>query len=105
LETIDELVQFLAVSTADGVRGRLLARGEARALIRQDGVVPPEAPQLGQTIDTDLAEYGFSVVRAALALRDLGGEANVWRKGFESGASAFESCPPSAPLRQIEGSV
>ena len=91
LETIDELGQFLAVATADGVRGRLLARGEARALIRKDGIVPPEAPQLGQTIDTDLAEYGFSLVRAALALRELGGQPAIWRKGFESGASAFES--------------
>lgn len=91
METIDELSQFLAAATADGVRGRLLARGQARAIIRRDGVLPPEAPPLGDTIETDLGEYGFSVLRAALALRELGGAPELWRAGFENAANAFES--------------
>jgi hypothetical protein len=75
LETLDELTRFLAETTADGFRGRLQARGEARAIIRQDGVLPDDAPAFGETIDTDLTEYGFSLLRASLALREAEGKA------------------------------
>jgi hypothetical protein len=91
LETIEELGQFIVAATADGVRGRLLARGQARAIIRRNGMLPPEAPPLGDTIETDLGEYGFSLLRAALALRERGGAPEYWRVGFETAASAFES--------------
>lgn len=101
METVEELSEFLATATADGVRGRLLARGEARAIIRQDGVLPPEAPALGDTIDTDLAEYGFSVLRAALALRERGGPADHWRAGFETAARAFESLVRNGPPEDL----
>ena len=70
METIEELQQFLQGVTADGVRGQLLDRGTAWSLIRQEGELPADAPQLGAAIETDLAEYGFSVLRAALALRE-----------------------------------
>jgi hypothetical protein len=73
LETLDELTRFLTEKTADGFRARLQARGEARALIRQDGVLPDDAPAFGETIDTDLTEYGFSLLRASLALREAEG--------------------------------
>jgi hypothetical protein len=82
LETLDELTGFLAETTADGFRGRLQARGEARAIIRQDGVLPDDAPAFGETIDTDLTEYGFSLLRASLALREAEGNPVIWQRGF-----------------------
>ena len=57
METIDELTTFLATATADGILGRLLYRGAAWSLMREDGVLPPHAPRLGTTIETDLAEH------------------------------------------------
>ena len=42
--------------------------------MREDGVLPDNAPRLGATIETDLAEHGFSVLRAALALREKAGQ-------------------------------
>lgn len=91
METIEELNAFLAETTADGYRGRLQARGQARALIRQEGILPPEAPALGEGIDQDLADYGLSVLRAAMAARELGGDATVWRLGFVRAGGAFEA--------------
>jgi DEAD/DEAH box helicase len=91
LETINELTQFLTEATADGIRGRLLARGEARAIIRRDGVLPGDAPAFGNTIDSDLAEYGFSLLRASLALREIGGDPEIWRRGFAHAGNTFEA--------------
>ena len=91
METIEELQQFLQGVTADGVRGQLLDRGTAWSLIRQEGELPADAPQLGAAIETDLAEYGFSVLRAALALRERSNSTEGSRRGFERAARAFES--------------
>src|SRR5712691_13457019 len=77
--------------TADGVRGQLLDRGTAWSLIREDGELPADAPPLGAAIETDLAEYGFSVLRAALALRERSESTEGTRRGFERAARAFES--------------
>ncbi len=91
METIEELTAFLTAKTVEGYRGRLQARGEARALIRHIGVLPPDAPQFGEGIDEDLADYGFSMLRASMALRELGGDSEVWRLGFVRAGSAFEA--------------
>ena len=91
METVDELMVFLTEATADGVRGRLQARGEARAIVREDGVLPDDAPAFGDTIDTDLAEYGFSLLRGSLALREQGGDSEIWRRGFVRAGNAFEA--------------
>ncbi|HKT26792.1 DEAD/DEAH box helicase [Dyella sp.] len=91
METIEELTEFLRGAVADGARARLQARGEARALMRQDGALPDDAPSFGNTIDTDLAEYGLSILRGALALREKGGDPAVWRLGFTRAGNAFEA--------------
>lgn len=91
METTEELTAFLLDITQDGYRGRLQARGQARALIRHEGNLPPDAPAFSEGIDSDLADYGFSVLRASLALRELGGDAVIWRKGFVQAGGAFEA--------------
>ncbi|WP_449101778.1 DEAD/DEAH box helicase [Pseudomonas veronii] len=91
METIEELRTYLAAATKEETWGRLLYRGAAWALMRVDGQLPPEAPSLGDTIETDLAEHGFAVLRAALNLRDMEGPSSLSSKGFERAANAFES--------------
>ncbi|MCQ4634019.1 DEAD/DEAH box helicase [Shinella sp. CPCC 100929] len=91
METIEELTTFLNLVAADGARGRLQARGEARSIVRQDGVLPDDAPAFGNTIDTDLAEYALSLLRASMALREAQGEPEVWRRGFARAGNAFEA--------------
>ncbi len=91
METIDELQEFLAANTAAGVRGRLIDRGQARSVIRREGVLPEGAPAFPPALDTDLLEYGLSVLRASMALREAGGNAETWRRGFLRSGQAFEA--------------
>lgn len=91
METIEELTQFVETAAQDNVRGRLLARGEARAIVRRAGQLPDDAPPFGETLDTDLADYGFSLLRACLALKEAGGASSTWRAGFLKAGNAFEA--------------
>ena len=89
METVDELRAYLNIVTEDDAWNKLLYRGAAWALMRVDGGLPPDAPHFGKTIETDLAEYGFSVLRAALALREVDGQSELASKSFEKAADAF----------------
>lgn len=91
LETIDELRTLLTSMTQEGVLRRLLYRGAAWSLMRTDGVLPDNAPPLGATIETDLAEHGFALLRAAMALRGREGSSSLTSKAFERAANAFEA--------------
>ena len=103
METIDELTAFLAAATVDGILGRLLYRGAAWSLMREEGVLPSNAPPLGATIETDLAEHGFALLRGAMALRALASASELTSKAFERAANAFEALvrngDPEAPDR------
>ncbi len=109
METVDELTAFLATATVDGILGRLLYRGEAWSLMRDDGVLPPSAPPLGPTIETDLAEHGFALLRGALSLRAKAGASELTSKAFERAASAFEALvrngDPAAPDRGFRRTI
>lgn len=91
METTDELTEFLTTATADGILGRLLYRGAAWSLMRSRGVLPANAPALGATIETDLAEHGFALLRGAMALRAQIGTSELTCKAFERAAHAFEA--------------
>jgi hypothetical protein len=91
LETNDELQTFLEKATQQGVWGRLLDRGAAWSIMRQAGELPEDAPPLGDDIDVDLAEHGFSILRAALALRERDGNSELCQRAFERAGNAFES--------------
>ena len=91
METVEELNEFLSAATQSSIRGRLLDRGEARAIIRREGQLPEDAPAFGETLDADLSELGFSLLRASLALRERGGDFDVWRNGFVKAGNAFEA--------------
>ncbi|MCM2504859.1 DEAD/DEAH box helicase [Aureimonas altamirensis] len=92
METIEELQEFIEVMAQPTVRGRLQARGDARAIIRRAGQLPEGAPAFAVSLDTDLSEYGFSLLRASLALRERGeGDPAIWREGFLKAGNAFEA--------------
>jgi hypothetical protein len=90
LETLEELRGFLAAATPQAVRGRLLPIGEARATIRRGGELPDDAPAFRTGLDSDLKDYGFSVLRASLAYREANGDPEVWRLGFYRAGEAFD---------------
>ena len=109
METIDELRTFLTATTQDGILRRLLYRGAAWSLIRSDGVLPADAPALGATIETDLAEHGFALLRGAMALRTVEGASPLTSKAFERAANAFEALvrngDPEAPDRGFRRTI
>lgn len=109
LETIDELNAFLKAATVEGILGRLLYRGAAWSLMREKGVLPPNAPPLGATIETDLAEHGFALLRGAMALRAQTGASELTGKAFERAANAFEALvrngDPEASARGFQRTI
>ncbi len=109
METIEDLTKFLATATVDGILGRLLYRGAAWSLMRDEGVLPQNAPPLGVTIETDLAEYGFSLLRGAMALRARTGASELTSKAFERAANAFEALvrngDPKSPDRGFRRTI
>lgn len=105
METVDQLQTFLQSATRWNVRGRLLDRGEARAIVRRNGQLPLDAPEFGDSLDTDLSEYGLSVLRASLALREQQGENAIWRNGFLFAGRAFESLVRNGSPRDSERGV
>ncbi|WP_237056111.1 DEAD/DEAH box helicase [Microbulbifer sediminum] len=92
METIEELQEFIGAIGQPNIRGRLLARGEARAIIRRNGQLPQGAPAFAASLDADLSEYGFSLLRASLSLRERQeGNALAWREGFLTAGNSFEA--------------
>lgn len=102
METTEELQDFLTQATQEGIRGRLLYRGTAWSLMRADGVLPAGAPALGATIATDLANHGFALLRAAMALRSRGGSAELAKKAFEHAGNAFEALIKNAAPETVD---
>lgn len=109
METIDELTAFLVTATVDGILGRLLYRGAAWSLMREAGVLPANAPPLGATIETDLAEHGFALLRGAMALRAQAGASDLTSKAFERAANSFEALvrngDPKSPDRGFRRTI
>ncbi|WP_440636628.1 DEAD/DEAH box helicase [Bradyrhizobium sp. PUT101] len=97
METIEDLTSFLQQIGAAGLRGRLRERGESRALIRQNGLLPEGAPPFSTTLDVDLTEVAFSALRGAFALREANGNSEMWRNGFALAGNAFEALVQNGP--------
>lgn len=103
METVEELVEFLQRALDGGARGRVLDAGEARSIVRQDGVLPDDAPTFLRTLDADLAEYGFAALDAGLELNALDAGHPLARSAFASAGKAFENIvrngDPTGPNR------
>jgi hypothetical protein len=102
LETIEELHEFLLERVRPDVWNQLLARGAAWSLMREEGILPEGAPPFGATIETDLVEYGFSMLRASLNLREKEGSSELVLRGFERAANAFEALVRNASAESGE---
>ena len=102
METTEEIQAFLTQATQEGVQRRLLYRGAAWSLMRTDGVLPENAPVLGSTIETDLADYGFALLRAAMVLRARGGPTELTNKAFERAGNAFEALIKNADPETVD---
>lgn len=87
----ETIAQLIAEATGAGFRDDLLAKGQARAMVWRDGVVPPEAPQFSTLLTYDLLTYAYSLMNQGLRLLDQQAEFGAARSAFEHAASAIEA--------------
>lgn len=85
-----------------GFRGSLIARGQARAIIWRDGILPPDAPDFSPQLSHDLHSYGYALLGLGLRLRELGGDAASARVAFEQSATALEAVTAKGNPEEIE---
>ena len=91
MDTIEELVGFLQHALEGDARSRVVDTGEAWSIVRREGVVPEDGPRFRPTLDADLAEYGFALLDAGLALNDLESGHQLARRAFVTAGRTFES--------------
>jgi hypothetical protein len=89
--TVEGIQADIDTATTPGFRGRLIARGQARAIIWRNGVLPPDAPGFSPQLSYDLHSYGYSLFGLGLRLRELGGDPARARIAFEQAATALEA--------------
>jgi hypothetical protein len=87
----DAIRAAIEQAATPGFRGRLIARGQARAMIWRDGILSPDAPAFSPQLSYDLKAYAYSLFELGLRMRDLNGDPVVARLAFEQAASALES--------------
>lgn len=90
-ENAPELADRIRTLTQPGFRDRLIAKGLARGLIWRDGALPPDAPQFGADLTTNLLDHGFLLLSLSLHLRDLGEQPDAVNGGLYAAAESLES--------------
>ena len=91
METVEELVEFLERALNSRARGRVVDTGEAWSIVRREGVIPDDAPGFRPELDADLAEYGFALLDAGLALNALERGHALARSAFATSGRTFEN--------------
>ena len=88
---LEEVKELISNALEPGYRGSLLARGQARAMIWRDGVLPDGAPDFVPTLSYDLLGYGNSLLLLGIRLREEDGDEVLMRSAFEHAGEAIEA--------------
>lgn len=88
---LEAISQAITEAAATGFRGRLIARGQARAMIWRDGVLPADAPAFSSQLSFDLHSYGYALLGLGLRLLEMDGDRSQARLAFEQAATALEA--------------
>jgi hypothetical protein len=102
MPTIESIQTDIDEAVTPGFRARLIARGQARAMIWRDGVLPPGAPAFSPQLSYDLHSYGYSLLELGLRLRELGGDPARARVAFEQAATALEAVMAKGARGEID---
>jgi hypothetical protein len=100
--TPEAIAADIAEAATAGFRGRLIARGQARAIIWRDGALPPDAPAFASQLSYDLHSYGYALLGLGLRLRELGGDAAQARVAFEQAATALEAVIAKGNRQEVD---
>lgn len=100
--TPEAIAADIAEAATAGFRGRLIARGQARAIIWRDGALPPDAPAFAPQLSYDLHSYGYALLGLGLRLRELGGDAAQARTAFEQAGTALEAVIAKGNRQEVD---
>jgi hypothetical protein len=100
--TPDAIIAAITEASAAGFRGRLIARGQARAIIWRDGILPPGAPAFSSRLSYDLHNYGYGLLGLGLRLVEMGGDSSQARIAFEQAATALEAVMAKGDHREAD---
>ncbi len=100
--TPDAIAADIAEAATAGFRGRLIARGQARAIIWRDGALPPDAPAFAPQLSYDLHSYAYALLGLGLRLRELGGDPTQARTAFEQAATALEAVMAKGNRQEVD---
>lgn len=100
--TPEAIAADIAEAATAGFRGRLIARGQARAIIWRDGALPPDAPAFAPQLSYDLHSYAYSLLGLGLRLRELGGDPTQARTAFEQAATALEAVMAKGNRQEVD---
>ena len=92
----------IAEAATAGFRGRLIARGQARAIIWRDGALPADAPTFAPQLSYDLHSYAYALLGLGLRLRELGGDLTQARIAFEQAATALEAVMAKGNRQEVD---
>jgi hypothetical protein len=98
----EAIIAAITDASAIGFRGRLIARGQARAIIWRDGVLPPGAPGFSTQLSYDLHSYGYGLLGLGLRLLEIGGDPGPARIAFEQAATALEAVMAKGDHRETD---
>ena len=87
----DELQAKVSDLLAKGVRQNLIAKGLARILVWKEGELPSASPKFPIELSADLLDYGYTLLRLCLVLREEQGDTELVVSGFERSAEAIEA--------------
>jgi superfamily II DNA/RNA helicase len=89
--TPEAIIKAISEAATTGFRARLIARGQARAMIWRDGLLPPDAPAFSPQLSFDLHSYGYGLLGLGLRLLELDGDRAHARVAFEQAGTALEA--------------
>ncbi|MFH5151414.1 DEAD/DEAH box helicase [Enterobacter cloacae complex sp. 2024EL-00229] len=100
--TPEKIAETITEAISAGFRGRLIARGQARAIIWRDGILPPDAPAFATQLSYDLMSHGYTLFGLGMRLRELGGDEAQARKAFEQAATALEAVIAKGNQQEVD---
>ncbi len=100
--TPEAIADDIVEAATAGFRGRLIARGQARAIIWRDGTLPADAPAFASQLSYDLHSYGYALLGLGLRLRELDGDPARARTAFEQAATALEAVMAKGNRQEVD---
>ncbi len=90
-EDVNRTAERVTTLLSPGVRANLIPKGLARGIIWEDGKLPPGSPRYSPELSDELLDYGYTLLRLALLLRENGGDTELAGNAFERAAEAIEA--------------